>query len=252
MSLLPFMPPVAAAGAYTANNGASFNASDDWLVSTSNVSGLTNSKYLLYSGWLYLNNLSAVTYLFGYTSNAQRIRFDTSGHLNVQFKNASNSLIVNLSTDTGAVFTTGSWFHLGIYMDLNIPIFEVYIDTVLATDSVPGTLVDDTVNWNVGGRKIAIGAEPGGSGLFDGYMQDVYINFSETLDLGVSANLEKFRTSGSKPVGLGSDGSTPTGTAPEMYFRDPYNIFETNSGSGVGSAFVQNATLDEAPSSPSD
>jgi hypothetical protein len=62
----------------------------------------------------------------------------------------------------------------------------------------------------------------------------IYFNQAETLDFTVVANRRLFVTAPPtyKYVSLGSDGSTPTGTAPIYYFRGAGESFKTNRGTG--------------------
>jgi len=57
--------------------------------------------------------------------------------------------------------------------------------------------------------------------------------------------LQKFRSAGGKPVSLGSDGSTPTGTAPTVYLKNPFGTFQNNLGGG-GNFTVTGTLADDA------
>ena len=52
---------------------------------------------------------------------------------------------------------------------------------------------------------------------------------------------ENFISAGSKPVSLGSDGSTPTGTAPAVFLSGNATAFGTNKGTGGGLTVIANA-----------
>ncbi len=80
---------------------------------------------------------------------------------------------------------------------------------------------------------------------------EVYLNLAESIDIDVSANVEKFRSSAGKPVDLGATGSTPTGTAPIIYLSGDATGFLTNKGTG-GSFTVATGSLSTAGTSPSD
>lgn len=75
----------------------------------------------------------------------------------------------------------------------------------------------------------------GAGGAFVGDVADIYIAFGQWLDLTNPANVAKFIAAG-KPVDLGADGSTPTGTAPTIFFSGDASEFATNKG--LGGAFV--------------
>ena len=55
---------------------------------------------------------------------------------------------------------------------------------------------------------------------------------TEYIDFGVEANRRKFYSPLQLPVDCGSDGTTPTGTAPAIYMRNDINAYGTNAGTG--------------------
>lgn len=75
-------------------------------------------------------------------------------------------------------------------------------------------------------------------------MADVWIASGVALDFSDVANRRKFRDADGLPVSLGSDGSTPTGTAPTMFFSGDASAFATNKG--TGGAFTLVGTLADA------
>lgn len=62
-----------------------------------------------------------------------------------------------------------------------------------------------------------IGATHGGFVPFSGDMAELWFSSNQYLDLSVTSNRRKFITAGIHPVDLGSTGSTPTGTQPDIY-----------------------------------
>ena len=99
----------------------------------------------------------------------------------------------------------------------------MYIDVV--SDKAVDTKSDDTINWAYTSWQFNTTAAVK---YCEWYLTNEY------LDLSIEANRLKFRSAAGKPVDLGTDGSTPTGTAPFMYMRNPYDSFDTNNGSGGG------------------
>ena len=69
------------------------------------------------------------------------------------------------------------------------------------------------------------------------------------FDLSMSANRLKFIDVNGYPVNLGSDGSTPTGSQPILYLKNPAASVGTNSGSGGN--LTANGTFVAASTSPS-
>jgi hypothetical protein len=76
-----------------------------------------------------------------------------------------------------------------------------------------------------------------------------YIAFGQWIDLSNPLNVAKY-IAGGKPVDLGADGSTPTGTAPTVFFDGDATEFPTNKG--TGGAFTLTGSLTNASTSPSD
>jgi hypothetical protein len=64
------------------------------------------------------------------------------------------------------------------------------------------------------------------------------------------ATIAKFFSAAGKPVALGADGSTPTGTAPRIFFSGDNSSFATNKG--TGGSFTLTGSLTNASTSPSD
>jgi hypothetical protein len=58
------------------------------------------------------------------------------------------------------------------------------------------------------------------------------------------------RARNGKPVNLGTNGQTPTGTIPAMFFSGDASGFPTNQG--TGGAFTLTGSLTNASTSPSD
>ena len=88
-----------------------------------------------------------------------------------------------------------------------------------------------------------------GTPLFTGDIADVYIAPGQFIDFSVEANRRKFISADGKPVDLGSNCSTPTGTAPAVCFSGNASSFGTNKG--TGGAFTLTGTLTDAVTSPS-
>jgi len=73
------------------------------------------------------------------------------------------------------------------------------------------------------------------------------------FDLTNSANVQKFRSAGGAPVDLGSDGSTPTGTAPLIYMRNQVGgspTWTTNQGTGGNFTVTGGAITDGGVDKP--
>lgn len=155
------------------------------------------------------------------------------------------------SSEAGAV-SSGIWINYLISADSDHDggskvIYSYLNDVQYATDSIinAGTAFDMVFN----GLKSVVGSDLGGSNL-KADIADLWIAPGQFLDFSVESNRRKFIDATGKPVDLGSDGSTPTGTAPRIFFSGDYTDFPVNQG--TGGTFTLTGTLTNASTSPSD
>jgi hypothetical protein len=137
----------------------------------------------------------------------------SSGRITFRLNNntATDTLTVYAAQPGNVQFALGQWYH--IMASWSSGTVTVYVNGVSAGTISYTTLDMSSTNLT----RIGIGAQSTGVGGWLGDLAHLYLNLSETLDLSVQANREKFALSGS-PVDLGGDGSAPTGTAPEYYY----------------------------------
>jgi hypothetical protein len=96
--------------------------------------------------------------------------------------------------------------------------------------------------------RIGIGCLVGRTSIYTGDIGHLYLNFSETLDLSVAANREKFALAG-VPVNLGDNGQLVTGTAPHLYY-DGVPPSWINRGTATGGPILS-GSLSASSGSPS-
>ncbi len=102
----------------------------------------------------------------------------------------------------------------------------IYIDDVSQISGTP-TCTPDADNDYTRSQHYESGI--GGSQYWDGCLADLYINYSEALDLSVTANRRKFTDVNGDPSYLGATGTGPTGSQPIVLLQGTDG---TNSGSG--------------------
>ena len=124
--------------------------------------------------------------------------------------------------------------------------YDKYIADV-AKVSAYDPLLNDNIDftdtdWGVGSTTL-------GASKLNACLSEFWVS-NEYIDLSVEANRRKFIDSSGKPVDLGSDGSTPTGTAPLIYLPNPSGTFENNAGTGGN--FTVTGALTACADSPSD
>jgi hypothetical protein len=102
--------------------------------------------------------------------------------------------------------------------------------------------------------QVSFGADPRvpGPGEYAAAFDISEFWFSETqyVDFTSAATRALFEAPGGHPGNLASDGSGPTGSPPILYFRNPYNSFGTNSGTGGSFTFYGTGALIPATTAP--
>lgn len=173
----------------------------------------------------------------------------------------TDELTIRCSTDGGTTIclemsttsdpSTGAWHHLLASWDFATATEHLYIDGV-SNVTVP-TRNNTAIDYS-GINDNDVGALGAGSFRFNGGMAEVYFAIGQYLDFAAEANRLKFRSSGGKPMSLGTDGSLPTGTVPTIYLHlddgETANNFAINR-TAAGN-FTVTGSLDTYPSSPSD
>jgi hypothetical protein len=242
------VPAVVVGGAY-ASNAVRFDGSADYLLRGADLTGNADAKQCTGSLWF---NRQATGGQWVYNlgpSGGYGISFAGSAPndcLRVEFKNAGGTMIVKL--ETVETFTgTGAWRHAMFSFDLaDTAKRHLYIDD--ASDLNVVTYTNDTMDFTR--TEHAIGAGTSGVAKMNCEVADAWLDFGTYIDLSVAANRRKFIDASGKPVDLGSDGSTPTGSPPSIFLTNPLATWHTNAGSGGG--FTENGALTAATSSPSD
>jgi hypothetical protein len=84
-----------------------------------------------------------------------------------------------------------------------------------------------------------------GADKFNGDVADLWWAPGVYLDLTVTANRRKFISADRRPVPLGANGQTPTGSAPLIFLSGDLAAWHTNKGTGGG--LTQTGALSETP-----
>jgi|10_taG_2_1085330.scaffolds.fasta_scaffold08145_3 hypothetical protein len=110
---------------------------------------------------------------------------------------------------------------------------KIYLDGISQTVTV-STLTDENINMSTtGGCSLGgfIESSTADGNNFKGHYGNIFWT-TEYIDFGTEANRLKFYSALQMPVDCGSDGTTPTGTAPAIYMRNGVNAYGTNAGTG--------------------
>jgi hypothetical protein len=228
----------AAAASYTAQ-GVLFDGSTDNLLYTSALTGAPSAtKTALISFWFKM---------MGGNGNDQLLLENTGQY--VVYRPSDNTMAISyggsILAKTTSTFTSGGgWKHFLGSFDLAASACHIYIND--ASDLASPTLIN--ANMDFSGTITTFGCTSGGTLRLNAEIADFYFNPGTYLDLSNSTNRRKFISAGGAPVDLGSDGSTPTGSAPTIYFSGSTASWHTNDGAGGG--FSSAATLTDASNNP--
>lgn len=241
----PAFSPAPGGGSYTAQ-GVNFDGTNDYLTRGGGLTGASDSKKGLVSFWWKVNGGDGTfRQIFeGPSGDGLQISQFFTNKLYLEARNSSGIFKMTLMSDN-TYLAGGGWHHAVASWDLAATTAQLYIDDVESAD-FSTTALDDTIDYTQ--TEWSVGARSDSSIKFDGDLADLYVNFGESLDLSNSTNRRKFISAGLAPVDLGSDGSTPTGTAPIVFLHGSVSSWETNDGTGGG--FTENGALTAAGSNP--
>ena len=206
-------------------NAWSFNGTTSRIQKYSDLSGNGDRKQGIISFWYKKNDAVRNRIAVSASGSFVEVLNDISGLWTIILRNSGDVFSVSGTT---AYNGDGAWHHFLASWDASITTVHLYIDD--ASDlSGGGTKVDNTIDYT---RPYHYVSGVDASQLWSGCLADVYVNYSEFLDLSVVGNRRKFINANRKPVYLGDNGSAPTGNQPLVYLKNTAASVTTNSGSG--------------------
>jgi len=218
--------------AYTA---ATFNGTNQYFNRGAAFTGIADSKTGIFSCWVKWDAASDGQFCpMIYGDSTHRI-FKQSDVITVDWEDSS--VITAKVISDGTWTSANGWMHfISAWDSSDINKCKMYINGSSAgsasTPTNQNIVYTGLSDWGV--AALAGGAVPSACCL-----SEIYFAPGQWLDLTNSANVQKFRTTGAKPVDLGSDGSTPTGTVPILY---QHVYTGTNAGTG-GNLTLHNGPL---------
>lgn len=156
------------------------------------------------------------------------------------------------------VYEYGTWYWCSSFIDVSDANPANHVNRMCLNDTVFTFLQNSCGDFSSGAFNILF------AGLmkigfiseaidtpFTGDVADLWIAPGQFIDFSVTENRRKFISASNKPVNLGVNGATPTGTAPVIFFSGDASSFgQPNLGSG--GAFSHTGSLTDASTSPSD
>lgn len=231
--------------------GVDYDGSSAYLARGGALTGVLDSPQGILSAWLRIDG----------GNGAQRdLLFNSGGHVAVRL-GTDNKFLLNLfdaagtsqlSFKSGNAYLAGApWLHLLAAWDTNFSagnkVSHLYIngasDKAVTSDSSAAF----SVNYVTADTRVA--GQGAASANWDGGIAELYFAPGQYLDLSVAGNRAKFiDPTTARPIGLGANGSAPTGTAPAVYLPYPASAAHLNAGNGGN--FTASGTIVAASTNP--
>jgi hypothetical protein len=227
---LPLTIVPSGGGAFTANAVTYTAASSQYLTKASGAIAASTSQTFVLSIWF--NPSDANTRDIVNLGLWPIFFVEKKGAGTVHITAATTAGATVLDATSSLTWTQGAWNHLLISVDLsNTSKRWIYLNGT-QDGSVTWTTYSSATNigWTYSAGANGIANNALGGSIYGGCLSEIYLNAGQYLDFSASTNRDKF-VSGGHPVSLGSDGSTPTGTQPQIYMKDPAATAGNNSGS---------------------
>ncbi|MDP6718077.1 MAG: hypothetical protein QGF59_05475 [Pirellulaceae bacterium] len=229
--------------------GVHLDGTNDYLTRGADFTSHADSVVSTCAGWLNMSGSSDGTRYGIYStdpggpvSDGLIIRRETDNKIQVIGSTSADTTIQGFKSTTSVVAADG-WVHFMFSFNATTQTQHFYLDG--SEDLNSATNSTGTIEHT--GTDHYVGALDGAASKFNGDMADLYVNTQEYVDLSSAANRAKFYVS-HKAVDLGSDGSTPTGTAPVLFLTGAVDSWHTNVGSGGG--MTETGALTAASTNP--
>ncbi len=221
----------------TAYTSVNFDGTNDYLTRGGALTGLSDGDAGSTSFWFKFNGGDGSDVSI-FTDNAGHIhiRRGSDNKIRMLMHTSGASELVDIQTSSTYI-ADGNWHHCMASWNTTSDTQHLYIDGVdqlSVNNSTTGTIDYTQTDY-------AVGARTSGTNKINSDLAEFYFT-NEYIDLSSSANRDKFFNSTTgEPVDVGSDGSTPTGTAAVVYLSGATSTWHTNDGSGGG--FTENGAL---------
>ncbi|MEZ5902400.1 MAG: LamG-like jellyroll fold domain-containing protein [Alphaproteobacteria bacterium] len=231
-------------------NAVNFDGTNDWLNIAGALTGVTDTKLVTGSFWIKryetADQFSVIHLNAGGGEERFRVFIDSSDRMLILAEQADPTR--ELSSQLATVFNdTGKWHHVMFSFDMSDTGKRyVYVDGV-ADATTYFNYVDATINAS-GSTDIRIGGNSTQKSNTD--FADFWLDFGTYLDLSDVNIRRQFIDANGFPVNLGTDGSRPTGSPPDIFLSGATASWHTNKGTGGG--FTENGALTDAITDPGD
>ncbi|MCG8435496.1 MAG: LamG domain-containing protein [Gammaproteobacteria bacterium] len=233
-----------------------FDGSNDYLQLNSAFTGISDGKQGTISAWVKFDAAGdggAQQFILQFSSQKVfSLEKEPSGggeKLKLLGENSSGTGILDVES-TNIFNSSDGWVNILISFDLSdTSKRHFYVNDV--DELVVTTYTNDNIDFDLtqdADPRVTVGANEDGTLKFNGFMSDLWFD-TTYIDLSVTENRRKFLTDNGRPVDLGSDGSTPTGSQPILFLKGDESAFITNKGTGGG--FTETGALADTSDTPS-
>jgi len=213
------------------------------------LTGIADGNTGLISAWVKFGSDGSSEYLWGATTDNNEIqvyrRSDNTLWVNIQDTGNNGDLFLKTSE---TITVASGWTHLLISWDVSAGYSDIYINDSQSSLSLD-TTTSGGLDYTHSNHNFFASDSGDSSEIFNGEAADFWLTVNQTrFELTTESNRRKFISSDKYAVDLGSDGSTPTGTAPLVFFHldrgeAPANFF-ANAGTG-GTTSLSSSSLTE-------
>lgn len=224
--------------------------------SRSGAFNTADAKTGIFSAWIKMDGGNGVTQQLVWIEQSGLVRFSVerfnNNTLTVFARNSSGSTRLHMES-TGTITTTNGWVHVLCAWDTAVAANNwIFITDVDQTSII--TRVDGAIDYT--GTSNGLLGRVSGAERFNGCVADLYFAPGQFLDLSLTANRRKFISSAGKPIDIGSDGSTPTGTQPLLFHvgndASPNDFITVEKGSNDTAFIKSGSNATACATSPTD
>lgn len=252
------LPAVAATSTTYAAGAVNFDGTNDYTTRGAQFTNQANSKSGILSVWLKFaaggdGGEQSVFQILGPGVDFV-IRFavkrEATNKFSVDARTSAGTQVLIMTSTTSWTSANG-WIHFLLAWNLATPVARMYVNDV-DDETAGSTETDGTIEYAIASGDNYFGTRNAAGIKLNADVAEFYFAPGQFLDISSSANRRKFITAGLKPVNLGADCSTPTGTAPRACFKHTTGAaatdFAVNLGDGGNMTIT--GTLTQSATSP--
>jgi hypothetical protein len=238
-------------GSFLANGISYYNGgSGNNYLSTAGLSGASNSYTGSMSLWVKWGSDGVDYGIAGFRGRGIQIIRTVSNDLQVYLWNNAGGQVLELASSSGQATGANVWHNILASWSTNFSagnkIGRLYLDGVNINDSQADGGAASQIAWSGVTEYLPSFSSPYNTNQ-NLALSEIWLSTASYIDFSNSANRALFYNSG-HPVDLGSNGSTPTGSSPDVFLNQPSALAGNNQGTG-GNFTIHGTLTDVTPPS---